>query len=77
MPSAWANPTIRPVPTERELAVLEAVALTGSYRGAAIQLGIAETTVRNHLHTIRRMWGCTTTIQAYRIAVERGLLARA
>ena len=62
------------MPTERELAVLEAVARTGSYRGAAIELDLAESTVKNTLRTIHLKLGSSSTLTCYRVALSRGII---
>ncbi len=54
--------------TPRQIEVLRAYAVTGSYKGAAARCGIAPTTVRGTLQNIRSRLGVDSTIQAAMIA---------
>ena len=60
------------VATRRQLEVLEAFARCGSYKVAAVELGIRLGTVRETLVRVRCNYGVTTSIQAYRAAVAAG-----
>lgn len=60
--------------TPRELAALRAVASTGGQKVAAQQLGISESTVKNHLATIHHKLGTYKWGQAAVFCVERGWL---
>jgi len=61
-------------PTPRQVEVLAAYVVTGSYKCAAEDLGIQYSTVRNHLLTLRMRLGVQTTHQAIYILTARGLL---
>ena len=55
-------------PTRRQLEVLRAYIRTGSVAAAAYELGIGETTVRQHLSGLYRRTGCVNAAQAaYRL----------
>ena len=51
-------------PTRRQLEVLRAYIRTGSVAAAAYELGIGETTVRQHLSGLYRRRGCVNAAQA-------------
>jgi DNA-binding NarL/FixJ family response regulator len=51
-------------PTRRQLEVLRAYVRTGSVAAAAYELGISETTVRQHLSGLCRRSGCLNAAQA-------------
>lgn len=51
-------------PTPGELRALRAYLSEGSTRCAAVQLGCAESTVKNHLRNVRTKLGAKTTAQA-------------
>jgi DNA-binding NarL/FixJ family response regulator len=51
-------------PTRRQLEVLRAYIRTGSVAAAAHELGIGETTVRQHLSGLYRRTGCVNVAQA-------------
>jgi DNA-binding NarL/FixJ family response regulator len=51
-------------PTRRQLEVLRAYILAGSVAAAAYELGISETTVRQHLSGLYRRTGCVNAAQA-------------
>lgn len=57
--------------TPRELAALRAVAATGIHKLAARQLGITESTMKNHVNSINRKLDTSTWGQAAVMAVER------
>ena len=62
-------------PTRRQLEVLRAYIRTGSVAAAAYELGIGETTVRQHLSGLYRRTGCVNAAQAaYRLG-QRDLRA--
>jgi DNA-binding NarL/FixJ family response regulator len=50
-------------PTRRQLEVLRAYIRTGSVAAAAYELGISETTVRQHLSEVYRRTGCVNAAQ--------------
>ena len=50
-------------PTARELEVLSQVVEAGSVKDAALRLGIAEATVKNHLAHMRSKFGARSTAQ--------------
>ena len=51
-------------PTRRQLEVLRAYIRAGSVAAAAYELGIGETTVRQHLSGLYRRTGCLNAAQA-------------
>ena len=51
-------------PTLRQLEVLRAYIAAGSITAAAVQLDIAESTVRQHLSGLYRRTGCVNAAQA-------------
>jgi DNA-binding NarL/FixJ family response regulator len=51
-------------PTRRQVEVLRAYIRTGSVAAAAHELGIGETTVRQHLPGLYRRTGCLNAAQA-------------
>ena len=56
-------------PTRRQVEVLRVYIVAGSVAAAAYELGIAETTVRQHLSGLYRRSGCLNAAQAaYRFA---------
>ena len=58
-------------PTRRQLEVLRAYIAAGSVAAAAFELGISETTVRQHLSGLDQRTGCVIAAQAaYRLGVE-------
>lgn len=54
----------RPSPSTRQIEVLRARCQTGSRKGAALQLGISESTVRFHLERMFLRCGCVDEAQA-------------
>jgi DNA-binding CsgD family transcriptional regulator len=56
--------TLRQRPTRRQLEVLRAYIRAGSIAAAAHELGISETTARQHLSGLYRRTGCLTVAQA-------------
>ena len=61
-------------PTDRQIEVLEAYLATGSYRGAAAELGVGYGTVRGHLVSLRLKLGCDNTAQAVYLLARSGRL---
>ncbi len=60
-------------PTRRQLEVLRAYITAGSTTAAAYELGISETTVRQHLSGLYRRTGCINAAQAaYWLGTEVG-----
>jgi DNA-binding CsgD family transcriptional regulator len=58
-------------PTRRQLEVLRAYIAAGSVAAAAHELGISETTARQHLSGLYRRTGCLNAAQAaYRLGAE-------
>ena len=51
-------------PTRRQLEVLRAYIAAGSVAAAAHELGISETTARQHLSGLYRRTGCVNAVQA-------------
>jgi len=51
-------------PTRRQLEVLKVYIASGSIKAAASQLGIGETTARQHLSGLYRRTGCLNAAQA-------------
>jgi DNA-binding NarL/FixJ family response regulator len=51
-------------PTHRQLEVLRAYVAAGSVAAAAYELGISETTTRQHLSRLYRRTGCLNAAQA-------------
>lgn len=62
--------------TRRQVEVLEAYLVTGSYSAAAARLGIAYPTVRNHMTDLRCRLGVDTTAQAVYVLALRGELGQ-
>lgn len=56
--------TVRQRPTRRQLEVLRAYIGSGSIAAAAHELGITETTARQHLSGLYRRTGCVNVAQA-------------
>ncbi len=56
--------TMRQPPTRRQLEVLRAYVRAGSVAAAAHELGISETTARQHLSGLYRRTGCVNAAQA-------------
>jgi DNA-binding NarL/FixJ family response regulator len=57
-------------PTRRQLEVLRAYIKAGSIAAAAHQLGVSETTARQHLSGLYRRTGCVNAAQAaYRLGL--------
>jgi len=64
-------------PTRRQLEVLRAYIRAGSIAAAAYELGISETTVRQHLSGLYRRTGCLNVAQAaYWLAVGERQVVR-
>jgi DNA-binding NarL/FixJ family response regulator len=64
--------TVRRRPTRRQLEVLRAYIRAGSVAAAAYELGISETTVRQHLSGLYRRTGCANAAQAaYWLGMEQ------
>jgi len=62
---------IRQHPTRRQLEVLRAYIRAGSVAKRAYELGISETTARQHLSGLYRRTGCVNGSQAaYRLGVS-------
>ena len=61
--SATGSPPRR-LPTRRQVEVLRAYIRDGSVAAAAYELGISETTVRQHLSGLYRRTGCVNAAQA-------------
>jgi DNA-binding NarL/FixJ family response regulator len=55
---------LRQPPTRRQAEVLRAYIATGSIAAAAYELGISETTARQHLSGLYRRTGCLNAAQA-------------
>jgi DNA-binding NarL/FixJ family response regulator len=55
---------VRQRPTRRQLEVLRAYIRAGSVAAAAYELGISETTARQHLSGLYRRAGCLNAAQA-------------
>lgn len=60
--------------TDRELAVLECVAAGQSNRDVAVELGLAEETVKSHLKNIFQKLDVTDRLRAVTVAAQRGIL---
>lgn len=60
--------------TPRQIEILERVSCGESLKGIAAALGIQYQTVKNHLNTIRRALGATSTSHAVRLAKDRKLI---
>jgi PAS domain S-box-containing protein len=73
-PPAGSRAADRPELTARQLEVLALAAEGSSARAIAGELGLAETTVRNHLNLIVFKLGCETRVDALAKARELGLL---
>lgn len=59
-----ATTNTRQRPTRRQVEVLRAYIRAGSVAAAAYELGISETTVRQHLSGLYRRTGCVNAAQA-------------
>jgi DNA-binding NarL/FixJ family response regulator len=66
------TPPLQP-PTQRQLEVLRAYIATGSIAAAAYELGITETTARQHLSGLYRRTGCLNAAQAAYLLCTRQL----
>ena len=55
---------VRQLPTRRQLEVIRAYITAGSIAAAAYQLGISDTTARQHLSGLYRRTGCLNAAQA-------------
>ncbi len=64
MPSDRLCPQPRQRPTRRQIQVLRAYVAAGSIAAAAYELGISETTTRQHLSGLYRRTGCLNATQA-------------
>ncbi len=62
-------------PTRRQLEVLRAYIRAGSVAAAAYELGISETTVRQHLSGLYRRTGCVNAAQAAYLLGQADTLA--
>ena len=60
-------------PTHRQLEVLRAYVAAGSIAGAAYELGITESTARQHLSGLYRRTGCLNAAQAAYLLGEGSL----
>ncbi len=60
--------------TDRQLEVLGVVVASGTIKGAAHELGLSASTVRQHLESIRQRLGVETTMQAAVLLAARGAL---
>ena len=68
------NTVVRGRPTRRQLEVLRAYIATGSIAAAAYELGISETTARQHLSGLYRRTGYLNAAQAsYWLGKREGL----
>ena len=74
-PEADATPARTPELTPRQLEVLEALAAGETARAIARRLGIAETTVRNHIRAILVELGCHSQLESVAEARRRGLIS--
>lgn len=63
--------------SEKELGVLEQLAMGRSNREIAAELFVSDQTVKFHLHNVYRKLGVSTRTEAIRIAHDRGLVATA
>jgi DNA-binding NarL/FixJ family response regulator len=67
--------TKRRAPTRRQLEVLRAYIATGTIAAAAYELGISESTARQHLSGLYRRTGCLNAAQAaYRLGRSEPLV---
>jgi putative nucleotidyltransferase with HDIG domain len=67
------RPQLDPCPlTTRQLEVTRALGSGKTYREIGTELGIGETTVRSHLHTVYETLGVRNRAQAVLLASERG-----
>ena len=69
--AAGVTARTRARPTDRELAVVEAVLVAGSEKEAACRLGLAHSTIKHHLARARAKVGATTTAQLVWILAPR------
>jgi DNA-binding NarL/FixJ family response regulator len=70
--SQW--PSVSADVTPRQLAAIRAHLCTGTYKGAALRLGISPRTVRAHVARIRIRLNVETTEQAIYVLVASGQL---
>ena len=63
--------------SRRQREVLELLANGIPAREIAVRLGLAETTVRNHIRHLLRKLGCHSQLEAVAVAYRLGLLGRA
>jgi DNA-binding NarL/FixJ family response regulator len=73
--NALTSPLPQP-PTRRQLEVLRAYIAAGSIAAAAYELGITETTARQHLSGLYRRTGCVNAAQAAYLLGTGGLARR-
>jgi DNA-binding NarL/FixJ family response regulator len=67
--------SVEPCPlTDKELQALRGLAAGKVYKEIAVDLGIATSTVRSHLHKTYKKVGATDRAQAVLLATERGWL---
>jgi DNA-binding NarL/FixJ family response regulator len=68
--------SVRGRPTRRQVEVLRAYIRAGSIKLAAHELGISESTTRQHLSGLYRRVGCENAVQAaYRLGASDGRVA--
>jgi DNA-binding NarL/FixJ family response regulator len=70
-----ASPVLKR-PTRRQLEVLRAYVAAGSITAAAHELGVTETTTRQHLSGLYRRTGCLNAAQAAYVLGRGELVAR-
>ncbi|MDZ4694546.1 MAG: response regulator transcription factor [Deltaproteobacteria bacterium] len=65
---------LAPPPSAREVDVLRRMALGESNKEIAASMGISESTVKNHVHSLLGKMGVTDRTQAVLLATQRGII---
>ncbi len=69
-----ADRAMTPPPSAREVDVLRRMALGESNKEIAAAMGISESTVKNHVHSLLGKLGVTDRTQAVLLATQRGII---
>lgn len=76
-PNLSSSSTVREtILTERELSILQTVASGATSKKIALDLGIAERTVKAHLTSIYTKLGVASRSEAVAVAIEQGIIHR-
>ena len=66
---------LTPPPSAREVDVLRRMALGESNKEISIAMGISESTVKNHIHSLLGKLGAADRTQAVLLAMQRGIIS--